>query len=86
MLEINIWTIVWAFIAVLIVNFSVKSKIKMSTYSNGSIVHVGSSGEAVGSDVASLVSQLSRNAIAARGKFTIALSGGSLPKVAFDHF
>ncbi|RHY94420.1 hypothetical protein DYB35_002390 [Aphanomyces astaci] len=54
---------------------------RVNTYENGKVVHIGSTGDAVGSAVAKLVAELSHDAIAKSGRFTVALSGGSLPKV-----
>ncbi|CAK4697020.1 hypothetical protein Ae201684_011664 [Aphanomyces euteiches] len=54
---------------------------RVTTYENGKVVHIGSNGDAVGSAVAKLVAELSHEAIAKTGRFTVALSGGSLPKI-----
>jgi 6-phosphogluconolactonase len=44
-------------------------------------VFVHTNADTVGQAVGLLVHKLSADAIAARGKFTVALSGGSLPKI-----
>ncbi|ETW02275.1 6-phosphogluconolactonase [Aphanomyces invadans] len=54
---------------------------RVNTYENGKVVHIGSTGDAVGLSVAKLVADLSKNAIENSGRFTVALSGGSLPKI-----
>ncbi|KDO27369.1 6-phosphogluconolactonase [Saprolegnia parasitica CBS 223.65] len=54
---------------------------RVTTYDQGRIVHVGASGDQVGAAVGQLVADLSKASIAASGRFTLALSGGSLPKI-----
>ena len=45
------------------------------------VVHVSRTPEKVGTAVGELIVKLSKEAIAANGRFTLALSGGSLPRV-----
>ncbi|KAF0695831.1 Aste57867_13351 [Aphanomyces stellatus] len=54
---------------------------RVTTYESGKVLHIGSTGDAVGSAVAKLVAELSQASIAASGRFSLALSGGSLPKI-----
>ncbi|KAJ0407667.1 hypothetical protein ATCC90586_001849 [Pythium insidiosum] len=51
------------------------------TLENGKSVHVFATTDAVGQAVGHLVHKHSREAIAKHGRFTLALSGGSLPKI-----
>ena len=44
-------------------------------------LHLFSSTQELGEAAATLVARLSARAIAKRGRFTVALSGGSLPKL-----
>ncbi|OQR95299.1 6-phosphogluconolactonase [Thraustotheca clavata] len=53
----------------------------VKTYEQGRQVHIGASGDQVGASVGKLVAELSKSAIATSGRFTLALSGGSLPKI-----
>lgn len=45
------------------------------------VLHVHQTADEVGAAVGALILELSKTAIAANGRFTLALSGGSLPKV-----
>ncbi|OQR86293.1 6-phosphogluconolactonase [Achlya hypogyna] len=54
---------------------------RVTKYDQGRVVHVGASGEEVGASVGQLVAELSKASIVASGRFTLALSGGSLPKI-----
>lgn len=54
---------------------------KSSELKSRMVLNVNANADEVGAAVGTLVFEKSKEAIASRGRFTLALSGGSLPKV-----
>ncbi|TMW55154.1 hypothetical protein Poli38472_013916 [Pythium oligandrum] len=70
-------------IGIFVVQASIMSSgyVAQRTFENGKTVVVHANADGVGAAVGRLVQERSQQAIATRGKFTVALSGGSLPKI-----